>query len=124
MSNDVISGSMKTLRRFIGTWRGTGNGGFPTIDTFTYDEEIVFTSNDIEPLIRYEQRTWDTTNRADPKEPLHWEVGFLRPTEAGFIEISNAQNSGRVEVLRGQFTPIEKARSCNLASRRHCSRER
>lgn len=104
---------MKALGGLLGVWRGSGQGNFPTIDAFTYDEEIVFTSNEVEPLICYEQKTWDTTNRSDHTEPLHWEVGFIRSTEDGPIEISNAQNNGRVEVLRGQLSPPAK-RSASL----------
>ena len=108
MNHDAIAQSMQLLRELLGSWHGTGRGGFPTIDEFTYDEELVFTSDAVEPVISYEQKTWDTTHRCDHAEPLHWEVGFIRPTEDGCVELSNAQNGGRVEVLRGRLTQSEE----------------
>jgi len=103
-NNNYIDASLKTLSILLGKWNGKGQGDFPTIDPFTFDEEIVFTANGVEPLIHYEQKTWDTTHRKDHAEPLHWESGFIRPVEAGVIEISNVQNNGRVEVLSGNLT--------------------
>ena len=42
-------------------------------------------------------------------ESSHWESGFIRILENGIIEISNSQDSGRVEVLQGKIEPIEDA---------------
>ncbi len=102
-ADGVIAEAMDRLRALLGKWSGRGRGGFPTIDAFEYDEHLVFEANDVEPLLHYEQRTWDTTHRSDHAEPLHWESGFIRPTDTGCIEIFNAQNGGRVEVLRGRL---------------------
>lgn len=99
----VIAVSMEALRSLLGRWSGRGRGAFPTIDSFAYEEELVFVANDVEPLIHYEQRTWDVTDRSDHGAPLHWESGFIRPTETGLIENCNAQNGGRVEVLSGRL---------------------
>jgi hypothetical protein len=50
------------------------------------------------PMLRFEQRAY-----LEPSgEPSHWECGFIRrPTDGDLIEVSTAQDSGRVEVLRG-----------------------
>ena len=103
-ADGVIAEMMGRLRLLLGTWKGRGRGDFPTIDPFEYDEHLEFEANDVEPLLHYEQRTWDTTHRSDRGEPLHWESGFVRPIDTGFIEIFNAQNGGRVEVLRGRLS--------------------
>ena len=92
------------LRILDGAWEGNGRGRFPTIDSFRYREELRFTGHATEPQLHYEQRTWDTTHRSDHGEPLHWESGFVRPTDTGCIELLNAQNGGRVEVLRGRLS--------------------
>ena len=89
------------LSALVGTWKGEGKGRFPTITSFNYREECVFSSNDCEPLIHFEQKTWVKSTDETNGTPLHWESGFIRATEDGSIEISNAQNGGRVEVLRG-----------------------
>src|SRR5262245_23164175 len=89
------------LSALVGTWKGEGKGRFPTITPFNYLEECVFSSNDCEPIIHFEQKTWVKSTDETNGKPLHWESGFIRATEDGKVEISNAQNGGRVEVLRG-----------------------
>ncbi len=84
-----------------GTWKGAGSGNYPTIDAFEYEETLRFELDPAYPMIRYEQRTYLKPDR----EPSHWEVGFIRPIDGGFVEFSSAQDSGRVEVLRGFVDP-------------------
>lgn len=43
---------------FLGTWRGTGSGGYPTLEAdFTYAQEVTF-SHDGRPFLAYEARAW------------------------------------------------------------------
>ncbi len=101
---DPVSALMSSLRLLVGTWQGRGEGRFPTIDPFAYHEEVVFQANATDPLIHYEQKTW--RSEGDEKgEPLHWESGFIIAVEQGWVEVSNAQNGGRVEVLTGPLHP-------------------
>jgi len=88
------------LRLLAGEWVGKGAGDYPTIEAFHYDEWLAFTLDESYPLLHYEQRTWLMPGR----EPAHWESGFFRPVESDEVEISNAQDGGRVEVLRGRGT--------------------
>jgi hypothetical protein len=96
-----MSATFARLEGLVGTWRGEGSGRFPTIAPFDYREECVFSRNECEPLIHFEQKTWVRSTDETNGTPLHWESGFMRATEDGGVEISNAQNGGRVEVLRG-----------------------
>lgn len=95
---------LTALRLLLGSWRGTGSAKFPTIPTFEYTEVLRFELDAERPLIHYEQRA--TQRRLD--EPnwtaSHWESGFLRPVEPDVIEITNAQDSGRLEILRMKLT--------------------
>lgn len=92
---------MKMLAPLLGLWKGEGVAQFPTITTCPYREELRFEGNGEEPLLFFEQKTWVLATGA----ALHWESGFIKPNEEGALEILNAQNSGRVEVLRGGLTP-------------------
>lgn len=100
--------TMEHLAAFLGTWKGSGAGDYPTIDAFEYIEETEFRANGIEPMLVFEQRTWKGDDPADRSEPLHWETGFLRVAGAAAIEMVNAQNGERVEVMRGSLD-TEKA---------------
>lgn len=88
---------IKKLAPLLGVWKGEGVAQFPTITTCPYREELRFESNGEEPLLHFEQKTWIQATGA----ALHWESGFIKPNDAGELEILNSQNSGRVEVLRG-----------------------
>ena len=94
---------LKTLKLhfLLGTWSGIGNGQFPTIKSFTYSENLAFNFDGVNDLIHYEQRTW----LAPDNTPSHWESGFIKPVEGeeDIFEISNSQDSGRVEVLKGTY---------------------
>lgn len=85
-----------------GTWKGTGTATFPTIETVRYAETLTFQVTAGDPCVHYEQRTRILTPEARRDDPLHWESGFLEELEDGGIRWLNAQNSGRVEVLRGR----------------------
>ena len=98
-----IAVTMSKLAMLLGVWRGEGSGGFPTIESFDYTEETSFHSNGREPLVHFEQKTWVKSATETNGDPLHWESGFIRVIEDGSVEMSNAQNGGRVEVLKGQI---------------------
>jgi hypothetical protein len=69
--------------------------------SFNYKETLTFNFDGLNDLIHYEQRTWLIPNDI----PSHWESGFIKPIEdeENVFEISNSQDSGRVEVLRGKY---------------------
>ncbi|MCY4193994.1 MAG: FABP family protein [bacterium] len=95
------------LEFLLGTWRGTGTGAYPTIEDFSYDEEISF-SHLGRPFVAYVQKT----KHAGTGLPLHAEAGYLRPQGAGRVELVLAQPSGIAEVLNGTV----EGRDLRLAS--------
>ena len=94
------------LRPLLGRWTGAGVGRYPTIPSFEYNEQLHFVADAARPLIHYEQFTRQRSEGQAVHQPSHWESGFLRPVAGGMLEVSNAQDGGRVEVLRG---PIRTA---------------
>ncbi len=95
-----LRANMQALSQLVGKWRGTGRGEFPTIQPFRYEEELTIQGNGVDTYLFYEQRTWRLDQRGEPSAPLHWETGFMRALPEG-VEIANAQNGHRVEVLQG-----------------------
>lgn len=80
----------------VGTWRGAGSGSYPTIEDFSYLEEVTF-GHVGKPFLVYGQKTRDATTDL----PLHAETGYWRVTDEGQIEVVISQPTGIVEVLTG-----------------------
>jgi hypothetical protein len=99
VEHNMHDSNFQRLRLFEGSWFGEGRGQYPTIEPFRFEETTRFVVAPSYPMLHYEQVTLLLPSR----EPSHWESGFIRPLEDGTIEISSAQDSGRVEVLRGHL---------------------
>jgi hypothetical protein len=81
----------------LGTWRGEGEGQFPSIKSFRYREEIRFTHNG-KPFLIYSQRT----ESIDTRQPMHGEAGYLRLVGDGRVEFVIAQPIGFAEISLGR----------------------
>jgi hypothetical protein len=92
------------LSYLLGTWRGQGDGVYPTIPSFRYGEELRF-SHSGKPVIAYTQKTW----RLESGEPMHAESGYFRPKPDGSIEVVIAQSTGLVEVQKGTYNVEEQS---------------
>jgi hypothetical protein len=84
------------LAFLLGTWRGTGTGAYPTIESFTYREEVAF-EHVGEPFLLYRQESWS----AEGDEPFHFERGFVRPGDGGVVELCLAHPNGVTEISYG-----------------------
>jgi hypothetical protein len=85
------------LAFLLGTWRGEGVGGYPTIETFRYGQEIEFAAYG-KPVLSYLSRSWSL----DDGRPLAREYGFWRPRPGGEVEVVLAHPTGIAEVYLGQ----------------------
>ncbi|KAG7590699.1 Calycin [Arabidopsis suecica] len=90
------------LSYLLGTWRGQGEGEYPTISSFRYGEELRF-SHSGKPVIAYTQKTWKLESGA----PMHAESGYFRPKPDGSIEVVIAQSTGLVEVQVKSKFPLD-----------------
>ncbi|KAI3753980.1 hypothetical protein L2E82_26047 [Cichorium intybus] len=100
----VVHPAIEPLSYLLGTWRGQGEGGFPTISSFAYGEELNFTHPGNKPVIAYSQKTW----KLNSGEPMHAESGYWRPKPDGTIEVVIAQSTGLVEVQKGTYDAEKK----------------
>lgn len=80
------------------TWRGAGEGEYPTIAAFAYTEELVITLVPDRPLAHWRSTTRDVATG----EGRHAESGFLRATTQG-LELVVAHGFGIVEAASGSF---------------------
>lgn len=85
------------LAAFAGRWDGGGSGHYPTIDDFSYEEEIEF-DWDGRPFLTYRSRTWSPGR----SRPMHTETGFLRRVGPDGAELLVTQPTGFTELHRGE----------------------
>jgi THAP4-like, heme-binding beta-barrel domain len=81
----------------LGTWRGEGEGQYPSIRPFRYREEIRFSHNG-KPFLIYTQRT----ESIETGQPMHGEAGYLRLVGDGRVEFVIAQPIGYAEISLGR----------------------
>lgn len=86
------------MEALAGTWEGSGEGRYPTIETFAYSEVVTLAPLPGKPVLAYTQRT-----RSADGTPLHAETGYFRFGEEG-VELVIAQPTGVAEAHRGRVT--------------------
>jgi hypothetical protein len=94
-----LHADLTPLSGLIGTWRGEGKGDYPTVEPFTYGEEITV-SHAGKPFLFYCQLTWKLADRS----PLHTETGYFRLPSPGIVELVLSQPSGVIEAHAGTVT--------------------
>lgn len=110
------------LLPFVGRWRGTGKGGYPTIDDFDYAQEIRF-SHDGRPVLFYESRTWIIDAEGRPVRPGAREVGWWRPQPDDTVEVLLAHPTGIVEIYVGRIDGTKLELSTDVVARTVTAKE-
>lgn len=100
---------LEPLSFLVGTWRGLGVVGYPTIEEQRYEQEIVF-DHDGRAFLSYESRTWILDAEGARVKQSARETGWWRPgKEPRDVEVLLAHPTGIVEVYVGEvvFRKIE-----------------
>ncbi len=85
------------LAAFVGTWKGAGEGHYPSIADFGYTEQIELHTVPGKPRLVYRS----VTRAADDGRALHDESGFFRVVGEGLVELVVAQGGGVIEAADG-----------------------
>ena len=100
---------LEPLSFLVGTWRGVGVVGYPTIEEQRYEQEVVF-AHDGRPFLEYSSRTWILDADGNRVKQSAREAGWWRPgKEPRDVEVLLAHPSGIVEVYVGEvvFRKVE-----------------
>jgi hypothetical protein len=106
----------------LGTWHGNGQGDYPTIDAFSYEQDVVF-AHDTRPFLHYFSRTWITDEAGERVRPGALETGFLRPAGEGQLELVLAHPTGYAEVWYGEVDGPRVTLATDLVARTSTAKE-
>jgi hypothetical protein len=88
------------LAWLLGTWRGEGVGGYPTITDFRFEQEVTFEQNG-KPFVSYRSRSWILDADGARVRPAATEAGFWRPQPEGGLEVLLSHPTGFSEIWEG-----------------------
>jgi len=90
------------LAWLLGTWRGVGVGGYPTVKEFRFGQELVLTELPGKPFVHHLSRSWLLDDDGNEVRPLAQETGYWRPEADGAIELLLAHPTGYSEIYVGR----------------------
>jgi THAP4-like, heme-binding beta-barrel domain len=112
MTSDApaVHPDLAPLGFLLGRWEGAGVGGYPTISSFQFGQEVSFSHNG-KPFLIYTSRTWRLDEDGQIGAPLGTETGYWRPRPDNQVEVMLAHPTGIVEIYLGEIsgTRIEMA---------------
>ena len=91
------------LTFLLGRWEGAGIGGYPTIESFRFGQEITF-GHIGKPYLIYASRSWRLDDVGNKVAPLAMETGFWRPQPDGKVEVLLAHPTGIMEIYLGEVS--------------------
>jgi hypothetical protein len=99
---------LEPLKFLLGTWEGAGVGGYPTIESFNFGQELSFTHIG-KPFLSYASRTWMIEPDGTLGRPLAVETGYWRPRPDHQVEVTLAHPTGIIEIYVGNvaFNRVE-----------------
>jgi hypothetical protein len=92
----------------LGTWAGAGVGGYPTIESFNFGQEVVFSYTPDKPFLKYESRSWLLDEAGNQVRPLAQESGYWRPQERTEENGTAGTTRTHLEVLLAHPTGISE----------------
>jgi len=86
----------------LGTWRGLGVGGYPTIEEFRFSQELSFTELPGKPFVHHLSKSWLLDDDGNEVRPLAQETGYWRPEADGALELVLSHPTGYSEIYVGR----------------------
>jgi hypothetical protein len=110
------------LAFLLGRWEGAGVGGYPTIESFQFGQEISFSHNG-KPFLIYTSRTWRLDAEGRIGEPLATEAGFWRPQPDNKLEVVLAHPTGITEIYLGEISASRVDLATDVVTRTASAKE-
>ena len=118
----AIHPDLAPMSFLLGRWEGAGIGGYPTIESFRFGQEVEFSQNG-KPFLSYLSRTWQLDEEGHIGAPLATESGYWRPRPGGQVEVMLAHPTGIVEIYLGEVTGTRIDMATDLVARTETAKE-
>ena len=118
----AIHPDLAPLEFLLGRWEGAGIGGYPTIESFRFGQEIEFSQNG-KPFLSYVSRTWRLDEEGRIGLPLGTESGYWRPRPDDQVEVMLAHPTGIVEIYLGEITGTRIEMATDVVARTATAKE-
>jgi hypothetical protein len=122
MTDVPVHPDLAPLAFLLGRWEGAGIGGYPTIESFRFGQEIIFGHNG-KPFLSYVSRTWSLDEEGRTGRPLATETGYWRPRPASQVEVMLAHPTGIVEIYLGEITGTRIEMATDMVARTVTAKE-
>ena len=100
----------------VGQWHGSGHGDYPSIERFSFGQEVAF-AHDGRPFLHYFSRSWIVDDDGAVVRPAALETGFLRPRPDGECELVLAHPTGFAEVGYGSVDDAKVELATDVVAR-------
>jgi len=110
------------LAFLLGRWEGTGNGDYPTIEGFTFGQEVLFSQNG-KPFLFYTSRSWLVDESGAAVRPLAMETGFWRPRPNNEVEVILSHPTGFAEIWYGRVSGAKVELATDVVARTESAKE-
>lgn len=114
---------LRPLAWLVGTWRGAGVGGYPTIDSFRFGQEIVCTPRPGGPQLAWSSRSWLLDDDGRMVKESAPETGWWRVHAGGALEVLLAHPMGIVEVWTGRVEGAKAELTTDVVARTETAKE-
>lgn len=113
--------ALAPLAFLLGTWRGVGVGGYPTIESFRFGQEVVF-GHAGKPVLSYVSRSWILDDAGAVVRAGAAESGYWRMTDSG-LEVVLAHATGFAEIWVGEVSGNRIELSTDVVARTSSAKE-
>jgi THAP4-like, heme-binding beta-barrel domain len=114
--------SLAPLLFLLGRWEGAGVGGYPTIESFQFGQEITFSHNG-KAFLSYLSRSWLLDEDGRIGLPLATESGYWRPQSDNRVEVTLAHPTGIVEIYLGEISGTKVEMATDVVARTTTAKE-
>ncbi|MGH8894170.1 MAG: FABP family protein [Actinomycetes bacterium] len=107
----------------LGTWRGVGVGGYPSVEGFRFSQEMTFSELPGKPFVHHLSRSWLLDDDGNEVRPLAQETGYWRPEADGSLELLLTHPTGFVEIYLGRADGAKIELQTDVVARTETAKE-